>query len=72
MLCAWAPLQADYLQKKAGLEFSPKKIAKLNSCFYEQQQEPLKVLGTLLGSLAGTAVGFRFFFYGRGADGKRW
>ena len=46
-----------------------KKIAKLGSRFSEQQKWPLKGLGTLLGSLAGTAVVFRFFFYGRWADG---
>ena len=49
-----------------------KKIAELNSRFSEQQQRPLKSLGALLASLAGTAVVFRFFFYGRWADGKRW
>ena len=32
------------------------KIAKLNSCFSEQQHRPLKGLGALLGSLAGTVV----------------
>ena len=34
----------------------PQKIAKLNSCFCEQQQGPLKGLGRLLASLAGTVV----------------
>ena len=48
------------------------KIAELNSRFCEQQPGPVSGLGGLLESLAGTAVGFRFLFYGRWADGKRW
>ena len=35
-------------------------------------QGPAEALVALLISLAGTAVGFRFLFYGRWADGKRW
>ena len=42
----------------------------LGSRFSEQQKGPLSGPGALLGSLAGTAVGFRFLFYGRWADGK--
>ena len=47
------------------------KIAKLSSRFSEQQKEPLSGPGTLLACLAGTAVGFRFLFYGYKGDGKR-
>ena len=48
---------------------SDQQIAKLGSRFSEQQPGPLSGPGTLLGSLAGTAVGFRFLFYGRWAVG---
>ena len=75
-LCSWAYAQRANCAiaqtcQDAILRFyaAHQKIAKLGSRFIEQQKWPLKGLGTLLGSLAGTAVVFRFFFYGRWADG---
>ena len=64
---------AIYLMPLRGRISCHQKIAKLGSRFSEPEQGPLKGLGALLVSLAGAAVGFRFSFYGRWADGKcRW
>ena len=67
-------LNWEYLLQHVCRRADFQKIAKLGSRFSEHQEGPLSGPGTLLTSLAGTAVGFRFLFYGRWAVGPldRW